>query len=74
MSQLTPADITEGKRQLTVLCVALGCSGLSQRCPGDPCCSILQKVAFSQWAAETIAASQPPAGEMNKENHLHHSL
>lgn len=75
MSPMTPADIAEGKRQLTVLCVAIGCSGLSRRCPGDPCCSILQKIGRSQWAAETIAASQQqPAGETKQEARLDHSL
>lgn len=47
-------DIQKGKQQLTVLCRALGCSGLSKACPGDPSCSILRNIGHSKWAADTI--------------------
>lgn len=55
---LTTSDVAEGQRQLTVLCKAIGCSGLTQRCPGDPLCGILQKIGRTEWAAKTIAAAQ----------------
>jgi hypothetical protein len=58
---MTPEDVKEGKRQLSILCNAIGCSGLSTECPGNPKCGILRKIGRSRWAAQQIDSRLTPA-------------
>lgn len=46
--QLGKKEIEEAIKEISEICIELGCSGLNDKCPGNVHCDIIQKIFIKE--------------------------